>query len=91
MDPKTIEHCGEAAHIYEFTRGSSEFRPALRTVVQHRASIRSARWDPVRGDSVVMCGGGGALYLWRDSNADWVNDEEVAECVGIPVSELRQS
>lgn len=34
-----------------------------------------------------MCTGNGALYLWRDSSADWVNDEEVAECVGIPASE----
>ena len=43
----------------------------------------------MRAGSLVLCTGTGALYMWQDSSADWVNDEEVAECIGIPGSQSR--
>ncbi|KAF8320268.1 WD repeat-containing protein 8 [Clavulina sp. PMI_390] len=78
------DHCAEAVHVYEFPEAPREFRPRLRTVIEHRAAIRNARWEGAKGESIGMCAGGGAVYVWRDSNADWVGDEEIAECIGIP-------
>jgi len=78
------ERTREAIHIYAFPQAPAEFKPSLRTVIQHRAGVRNARWNPVRAGSLVSCTGTGALYLWQDSSADWVNDEEMAECIGIP-------
>lgn len=81
------ERTREAIHIYAFPQAPAEFKPSLRTVIQHRAGVRNARWNPVRAGSLVSCTGTGALYLWQDSSADWVNDEEMAECIGIPGSQ----
>lgn len=84
------EHTSESIHIYSFPRApaAAEFKPLLRTVIQHRTGIINARWNPVRSGSLVLCTmGSGALYLWQDSNSDWTNDAEVAECVGIPGSQ----
>lgn len=85
-----LEHCSEAVHIYAFPRAPAEFKPALRTVMQQRSPVRTARWSPGEGgrasSSLVACTGSGGLYMWRDSNPEWMNDEEAAECVGIPGS-----
>lgn len=86
-----LEHCSEAVHIYTFPRAPAEFKPALRAVMHQRSSVRTARWNPGvggggRANSLVACTGSGGLYMWRDSNPEWMNDEEVAECVGIPGS-----
>lgn len=63
--------------------------PRLRSVLVHSKAVLSAKWNPVRKGSLAVSTGDGSVYLWSD---EWIGEggelEEVAECVGVPASEL---
>ncbi len=92
-----INHVGEyrsennpnVVYIYNVDCSSEEFRPRLRSVLLQSSPVISATWNPVKEFNVALCCGGCAMYTWVDS---WTagNEEEMAECVGIPTSESFQ-
>lgn len=79
-----------ALYIFDFPSVSQEFRPRLRTVILQAHPVSRARWNPVRKGKLSICCGESSLYLWSD---EWVTEggeeEEIAECVGVPASSLR--
>lgn len=74
-----------AVHLYDFPAASRPFNPRLRTIILHAKPILHARWNPARKGNFVTCCSGQSLYTWSD---EWVGDndqdEEMAECIGIP-------
>lgn len=87
---QSIENSPHALHIYDFPSPQESFLPRLRTVLLHQQPILHARWNPVRKGSLSLCCGTQSVYTWSD---EWIGDagqeEEMAECIGVPASEHR--
>jgi hypothetical protein len=77
-------------HIFNFPSPEEPFQPKLRTVILNSSPILHARWNPQRKGSLVACCGNRSIYTWSD---EWIGEsgeaEEMAECIGVPASELR--
>lgn len=80
-----LDNVPTAVHIFDFPSPQQDFVPRLRSVLLHSHPVLSARWNPVRKGSLVMCCGMQSVYVWSD---EWVNEsgeeEEMAECIGVP-------
>lgn len=79
------------------------FAPRLATVLIHARPVAHARWNPVRKGSLALCCAGTALYTWSDEwvgepvagaadaglavSGGGGEEEEMAECIGVPASE----
>jgi hypothetical protein len=75
--------------IYNFPLVNQRLKPRLRTVLFHSHPVAHARWNPVRKNGLALCCGGQSVYTWND---EWLgeggDEEEMAECIGVPASEL---
>ena len=92
-----FESTPNAVHLFSFpspgdiSKDGASLAPQLKSVLLHTKPVLNATWNPVRKGNLSLCCGGGSLYLWSD---EWVGEndtgegEEVAECVGVPASEL---
>ncbi|KAF8647930.1 hypothetical protein AX16_006462 [Volvariella volvacea WC 439] len=82
-----FENVPTAVYLFTFPSHVEPTPPQLRSVIWHSRPVLRARWNPVRPGSLITCCGGEAIYSWSD---EWVNDdgeeEEMAECIGIPTS-----
>jgi hypothetical protein len=85
-----------AVHIFDFpTPASSQsliFIPKLRSILTHNRPVHHVRWNPTRNGSLALCCGSRSVYTWSN---EWVGvgsnegeEEEMAECIGIPTSGL---
>lgn len=74
-------------YIFDFPSPTDPFVPRLRSVLMHTHPVLHARWDPMRQGRLVLCCGNQGIYTWSD---EWMsesgNEEEMAECVGVPAS-----
>lgn len=86
-----------ALFIYSFPSPSERFKPKLRSVLLQSTPILQARWNPVRAGALVLCCGGGGMYMWSNewssesedkANTD-ADEEEIAECIGIPAKKFQ--
>lgn len=92
---KPVENAPAVVHIYEFPYTlSKEINlnltavPRLRSLLIQRQPVVQASWNPVRKGVLALCTGGSSIYTWSDEWAgeDGEEEEEMAECIGIPAS-----
>lgn len=88
-DQVNIENVPNAVYLYDFPTPSQEFAPKLRSVLFHSSPVLHVRWNPIRKGHLALCCGLRSMYTWSD---EWLGDndveEEMAECIGVPTSEL---
>ncbi|KAL0951356.1 hypothetical protein HGRIS_008060 [Hohenbuehelia grisea] len=83
-----FEQLPNAVYLYNFPSPAQAFAPTLRSVILLSQPVLHARWNPVRKGSLLICGGTGAMYTWSD---EWIGEngeEEVAECIGVPIKKF---
>ena len=98
LGPK--ESAPNVVHIYDFPpmkETGGTFSPKLRCVLVQARAVLSAKWNPVRKGSLILCTGSRSVYIWSD---EWAGDttaedgseaeggEDMAECVGVPAGML---
>ena len=99
-DLRLKESAPNVVHIYDFPpmkETGGTFSPKLRCVLVQARAVLSAKWNPVRKGSLILCTGSRSVYIWSD---EWVGDttveggeeseggEDMAECVGVPAGML---
>lgn len=92
LTEKPPENAPTVVHIYEFPYTlSKEINldltnvPRLRSLLIQQQPVVQASWNPVRKGVLSLCTGASSLYTWSD---EWIGEdgeEEMAECIGIPI------
>lgn len=85
----TWEQCPNFAFIYNFPGPDEPCNPRLRSVIQCDKPVLYARVSnapTVKGTTVALCTGTGALYIWNDDRdlSEGGERGELAECVSVP-------